>query len=61
MARDEVVDVRAARIRSSASIHWSTFEVISQVWHSEKIVSPVKTARSSGTWTASWPGVWPGV
>ncbi len=49
------------RIRSSASSHWSTFEVISHVWHSLKIVSPVNTARSSGTWTASWPGVCPGV
>ena len=51
----------SARIRSSAVIHWSTSEVISQVVHSEKIVSPVKTARSSGTYTATWPGVWPGV
>ena len=50
-----------SRIRSSASSHWSTFEVISHVWTSLKIVSPVKTTRSSGTWTASWPGVWPGV
>ena len=55
------VSTSSARIRSSASIHWSTFEVMSHVWHSLKIVSPVKTARSSGTWTASWPGVWPGV
>ena len=35
-------------MRSSASSHWSTFEVISHVWHSLKIVSPVNTTRSSG-------------
>ena len=49
------------RIRSSDSSHWSTLEVMSHVWQSQKIVSPVKTTRSSGTWTATWPGVWPGV
>ena len=33
----------------------------SQVWHSLKMVSPVKTTRSAGTYTATCPGVWPGV
>ena len=57
----QIQSTSRVRIRSSAASHWSTSEVISQVWHSEKIVSPVNTTRSSGTWTASWPGVWPGV
>ena len=51
----------SVRIRSRAASHCSTLEVMSQVWQPEKIVSPVKTTRSSGTWTAICPGVWPGV
>ncbi len=51
----------SAAIRSSAATHWSMSEVMSHVCTSEKTVSPVKTTRSSGTWTANCPGVWPGV
>jgi hypothetical protein len=46
---------------SNESSHWSTSEVMSQVWQPQKIVSPVKTMRSCDmswlrdTAIAAWP------
>jgi hypothetical protein len=43
------VSTSSARMISNDSSHWSTSEVMSQVWQPEKTLSPVKTMRSWGT------------